>query len=140
VDVDYFSFQALLSAQFFCVGKKEVIPDSCKLTQSTSGENKIEFTTDKMLQSTQLSALNMIEQVVLKTKNSDYQLQTDYKDYTVVNGINYPQKIALQASNQKMKASCDFSILRVEFNTDIKLTPTNPDRYSRSDIDQLLKK
>ena len=136
VDVDFYSFQSLLSAQFFCIGKKAVNPDNCKLT----GPNKIEFSSDKMLQNTEISPLNLIQQVILKAKNSDYQLQTDYTDYTIVNGINFPQKIALQATNQKTKATCDFSILRVEFNTDIKLTPTNPDRYSRGDIDQLLKK
>jgi len=140
VDVDFYSFQALLSAQFFCVGKKEVVPDSCKLITSASGQNKIEFNSEKMLQNTEISALNRIQQVVLKAKNSDYQLQTDYSDYTVVNGINFPQKIALLATNQKTKATCDFSILRIEFNTDIKLSPTNPDRYSRGDINQLLKK
>jgi len=140
VDVDFYSFQSLLSAQFFCVGKKNVNPDSCKLSQTTAGVNKIDYITAKMMQSTQLSSQNMIDQVVLKAKNSDYQLQTDYSNYTVSNGVNYPQKVALQATNQKTKASCDFSILRVEFNTDIKLSPTNPDRYSRSDIDQLLKK
>ena len=140
VDVDYYSFQALLSARFFCVGKREVVLDSCKLIQTTTGENKIEYTSARMHQSTQLSPLNVIQQVVIKAKNSDYQLQTDYKDYTMVSGINYPQKITLLASDQKTKASCDFSILRIEFNTDVKLIPTNPDRYSLSDIDQLLKK
>jgi len=140
VDVDYYSLQALLSAQFFCVGKKEAIPDSCKLNTLTSGATNIEFSSEKMLQHTEVSPLNFIQKVVLKAKNTDYQLQTDYLDYTVVNGVNFPQKIALQATNQKTKATCDFSILRVEFNTDIKLTPTNPDRYSRGDIDQLLKK
>jgi len=140
VDVDYYSLQALLSARFFCVGKKEVIPDSCKLITLTSGVNSIEFNSEKMLQNTEVSSINMLQKVVLKAKNSDYQLQTDYSDYTVVNGVNFPQKIGLQATNQKNKATCDFSILRVEFNTDIKLSKTNPDRYSRGDIDQLLKK
>jgi hypothetical protein len=140
VDVDYYSIQALLSAQFFCVGKKEAIPDSCKLNNLISGVNNIEFNSEKMLQNTEISPLNLIQKVVLKAKNSDYQLQTDYLDYTMVNGVNFPQKIALQATNQKTKASCDFSILRVEFNSDIKLIPTNSDRYSRGDIDQLLKK
>jgi len=46
----------------------------------------------------------------------------------------------LQASSQKSKASCDFSILRVEFNSDLKLTGTNHDRYTLGNIDQLLKK
>jgi hypothetical protein len=136
VDVDFYSFQSLLTAQFFCIGKKVVKADSCKLIS----QNKIEFSSEKMLQNTEISPLNLIQQVVLKAKNSDYQLQTDYTDYTLVNGVNFPQKIALQATNQKTKATCDFSILRVEFNTNIKLSPTNPDRYTLGDIDQLLKK
>ena len=140
VDVDFYSFQSLLSAQLFCIGKKEIMPDSCKLIKLPTGENKIEFNSEKMIQNTELSPLNMIQKVVLKAKNSDYQLQTNYSDYTVVDGINFPQKIALLATNQKTKATCDFSILRIEFNTDIKLSPTSPDRYTRSDIEQLLKK
>lgn len=140
VDVDFYSFQALLSARLFCIGKKEINPDNCKLTALGSGQNSIEYSTEKILQNTQISALNVIQQVVLKAKNSDYQLQTDYSDYTVVNGVNFPQKISLQATSQKSKATCDFSILRVEFNTNIKLSPTNPDRYTLGDIDQLLKK
>lgn len=140
VDVDFYSFQSLLFGRFFCVGKKEVVPDSCRLIAMTEGQNKIEYNSEKMIQNTLVSPLNVIQQVVLKAKNSDYELQTDYSGYTVLNNINYPQKIALQATGQKTKVTCDFSILRVEFNTDIKLTPTNPDRYSLGDIDQLLKK
>lgn len=140
VDVDFYSFQSLLFGRFFCIGKKEVIPDSCRLITLSTGLNKIEYTSERMLQNTLVSPLNVIQQVVLKAKNSDYELQTDYSGYTTSNGVNYPQKIALQATGQKTKVTCDFSILRVEFNADIKLTPTNPDRYSLGDIDQLLKK
>lgn len=140
VDVDFFSFQSLLFGRFFCVGKKEVLPDSCRLTTLAAGLNKIEYNSENMLQNTLVSPLNVIQQVILKAKNSDYELQTDYSDYTAVNGINFPQKIALQATGQKTKVTCDFSILRVEFNTNFKLTPTNPDRYTLGDIDQLLKK
>jgi len=140
VDVDFYSFQALLSAQLFCIGKKVLVVDSCKLSTLASGQAKIEYNSAKMIQNTEISNNNQIQKVILKAKNSDYQLQTDYSDYTMVDGINFPQKIALLASNQKSKATCDFSILRVEFNTDIKLSPTNPDRYSLGDIDQLLKK
>ena len=93
-----------------------------------------------MLQNTEISSQYQIQKVVLKAKNSDYQLQTDYSEYTLINGVNFPQKITLLATDQKSKATCDFSILRVEFNTDIKLSPTNPDRYTLGNIDQLLKK
>jgi len=140
VDVDFNSFQALLSAQLFCIGKKEMLTDSCKLTTLASGVNTIEFNSVNMHQNTEISSLNQIQRVVLKAKNSDYLLQTDYTEYSLINGVNFPQKITLLATDQKSKATCDFSILRVEFNTDIKLSPTNPDRYSLGDIDQLLKK
>jgi len=140
VDVDFNSFQSLLFAQLFNVGKKEVIPDSCRLTTLPTAQNKIDYNSGNMLQSTLLSPLNVIQQVILKAKNSDYQLQTDYTDYTAVNGVNFPQKIAIQASSKNSKATCDFSILRIEFNSNFKLMPTNPDRYTLGDIDQLLKK
>ena len=140
VEVDFYSFQALLSAQLFCIGKKEISADSCRLTPLSAGQANIEYTSAKMVQNTEISTTNQIQKVVLKAKNSDYQLETNYSDYTLVNGINFPQKIGLLATNQKSKATCDFSILRVEFNTDVKLSPTNPDRYTRGDIDQLLKK
>jgi hypothetical protein len=140
VDVDFYSFQSLLSARLFCVGKKEVVADDCKLVALSTGQSQIDYNAGNILQNTLISPLNMIQQVILKAKNSDYQLQTDYQDYTVVNGVSFPQKIAIQATSEKSKATCDFSILRVEFNTNIKLLPTNPDRYALGDIDQLLKK
>jgi len=140
VDVDFNSFQALLTAQLFCIGKKEMLTDSCRLITLATGVNKIEFTSGNMLQNTEISSQYQIQKVVLKAKNSDYQLQTDYSEYTLINGVNFPQKITLLATDQKSKATCDFSILRVEFNTDIKLSPTNPDRYTLGNIDQLLKK
>ena len=140
VNVDFYSFQALLSSQLFCIGKKAVIADNCQLTELPTGQHKIEFANGNILQTTEISPVNLVQQVVLKVKDTDYQLQTDYSDYTIVSGISFPQKISLQASNKKTKATCEFSILRVEFNTDIKLSMTNPDRYTRSDIEQLLKK
>lgn len=140
VKVDFYSLQSLLTAQFFCIGKKEIQVDSCKLIPMAGGQNKIEYENNNMLQSTTLMPLYFIQQVILKAKNSTYQLETTYADFTVVTGINFPQNILLQATNENTKATCDFSILRVEFNTDLKFSPTNPDRYTRGDIDQLLKK
>jgi len=140
VNVNFYSLQSLLAAQFFCIGKREVQLDSCKLESLSAGQNKIEYVNNNMMQSTVFSPLYIIQQVILRAKNSDYQLETNYADYTMVNGVNFPQSIALQATNQQTKASCEFSILRVEFNTDLRLSPTNPDRFTKGDIDQLLKK
>jgi hypothetical protein len=140
VDVDFFSLQSLLTARFFCIGSNQILTDSCKLNALSGGLNKIDFENKNMLQSTEISELNLLNQVVIKAKNSDYQLQTSYSDYTQANGVNFPQKIIFQAGNQKVKASIDFSILKVEFNTLIKFQPMSTDRYIQGDIDQILKK
>lgn len=140
VNVDYHSLQSLLSAQLFCVGKQHIQTDSCKLVALPNGENKLTYESANLLQTTQLSALDLIQQVVLKAKNNDYQLQTTYSDYINTSGINFPQKIVLVANGQKAKVDCTFSILSVEFNTNLKFTAASTDRYTRGDIDQLLKK
>jgi len=139
VDVDFYSIQSLLSGQFFCIGKKTIQTDSCKL-QTQNGKNSIEFGSSNMVQTTNLSATNTIEQVLLKKRNSHYQLLTNFSDYAVVSGINFPQKIDMTASGENTKAACNFSILKVEFNTDIKLQGISSDRFTRSNIDDLLKK
>ena len=140
VNVDYNSLQSLFSAKLFCVGKKQVQADSCKLEALSNGENKLTYESGNLVQSTQLSAANLIQQVILKAKNSDYQLQTTYSDYTNTSGINFPQNIAIVANGQKAKVNCTFSILSVEFNTDLKFAATSTDRYTRGELDQLLKK
>ena len=93
-----------------------------------------------MKQTTQLSVQNLIQQVLIKTINTDYQLQTTYSEYLLQNGVNFPQKIALQVGNQKTKATCNFSILRIQFNTDLKFIPTPTGRLTPGNLDDLLKK
>lgn len=139
VNVNFYSLQSLLTAQLFCIGKKEIQLDDCKLTTLPTG-NKIEYQNNNILQTTETSALNTILKVVLSAKDSNYQLQTEYSNFGMLNGVNFPQTILLQATSEKKKASCEFSILRAEFNTELKFTGTNPDRFTKGDIDQLLKK
>jgi len=140
VNVDFYSIQSLLTAQLFCIGKKEIATENCKLETLPTVGYKIDFENNNMKQTTELSVENVIQNVLLKTINSDYQMQTVYSDYLLQNGVNFPQKIALQVVNQKTQATCDFSILRVEFNTDLKFMPTSADRFTPGNLDQLLKK
>jgi len=140
VNVDFYSIQSLLTAQLFCIGEKEIVVANCKLETLPAAGYKIDFENNNMKQTTELSAQNVIQSVLLKTANTDYQMQTTYSDYLLQNGVNFPQKIALQVGNQNTKATCDFSILRVEFNSDLKFIPTNADRFTPGNLDQLLKK
>jgi hypothetical protein len=140
VDADYYSLQSLFAAQLFCVGKREATADSCKLVNVSDTQKNIEYGTENMQQITQISALNVIQQVVLKARHSNYQMQTTYSDYQTANGVNFPQKINLVANSENTNASCEFSILKAEFNTDVKFQSTATDRYTRGDIEQILKK
>ncbi len=140
VEVSFNSLQALIFNQFFCVGKKDVLPDSCKLISLSAGRNEINFETESMQQKSIVLADNTIQQVILKAKNSSFQLQTNYEDYTFKNGVSYPQKISITASNHNSTATCIFSVKKVEFETNIKFIPSTHDRYSKGDIEQLIKK
>ncbi len=136
VDVDFYCLQALLFGQFFCIGQKEIQVDSCRI----NGSNKIEYQNKDMLQSTEINADNSLKQVLLKAHKGSYQLQTDYEDYTKQDSVNFPQKIIFKASDQKTKGSSDFSILRVVFNTELSFKSTNPAKFSKGNIEQLLNK
>jgi hypothetical protein len=140
VNVDYYSLQSLFTAQLFCVGKRDIQADSCKLVAVDNIGKTLNYETGNIVQSTQLSLQNVIQSVQLKAKNSDYQLNTSYGNYTNTNGISFPQNISLSANSEKSKMTCNFSILSAEFNTNLKFIATSTDRYTRGDIDQLLKK
>lgn len=140
VKVDYHSLQSLITAQLFCVGNKNIQADSCKLVATDNIAKTLNYETGNIVQSTTLSLQNVIQSVLLKTKNSSYQLNTQYVNYKDINGISFPQEIRLAANNDKTKVSCNFSILSVEFNTYFKLIPTSTEKYTRGDIDQLIKK
>ena len=136
VNVDFNSLQALLFGQFFCIGSNNIVADSCTLSE----QNKIEYQHANMMQTTEIAVDNTIKQVSLKAKNSTYQLQTNYENYTKQDSVSFPQKIVFMAFNEKTKASCNFEILRVQFNSVLKFTPTSTARFTKGDIEQLLNK
>jgi len=140
VDVDFYSIQSLITAQFFCIGKKEIQADSCKLVAIDNLGKTLNFENGNIMQSTQLSLQNVITSVQLTVKNKNYELNTTYKNYTNTNGVSFPQNILVSANGNNSKISCNFSILKADFNTDIKMQGTSPDRFARANIDDLLKK
>ncbi len=132
--VDFHSLQALLLGRFFCVGSSGIQSDSCKLT----GTNTIEFQNHGLLQSTLVAPDFSITQVLLQS--AKYQLLTRYDSYTNQDNVFFPQKISLAANNEKSKVNVDFEILKVAFNVPIIFQTTNPDRFSKGDINQIFKK
>lgn len=140
VDVDFYSLQSLLTAQFFCVGKPVPSSDGCSLNDSGQGTSEILFHGPKLEQTTRISAQKLITAVLLKAAEKNYTMETTYADYGVVNGVNFPKEISILAGNDQTKISCKISILKVEFNTPLKFQPLATEKYSRGDINHMLKK
>lgn len=140
VNVDFYSLQSLISAQLFCIGKKNFIADSCTLLNLEDGKYSIGYQSDNILQSSQILANNTIQEVLLKEKNNNYQMQTNYTDFAIINEVNFPQKISMLITNQKSKVTCNFSFQKVEFNNKLKLIPSSKTHYALGSVDQLLKK
>jgi len=140
VQVDYFSLQSLISSQLFCIGKRDMVTDSCTFSNLNDGKCSIDYKSKNIFQSSQILSDNTIQQVILKGKNNNYQMQTNYADFAVVNAVNFPQKISMLITNPKSKVSCDFSLQKFEFNNRVKFSPSSKAQYSRGDVNELLKK
>lgn len=140
VNVDFYSLQSLISGQLFCIGKKDFNADSCTLSDLAEGKYSIGYQSESILQSSQILSNNTIHEVLLKEKNNNYLLQTNYTDFAIINAVNFPQKISMLITNQKSKVTCDFSFQKVEFNNKLKFTPSSKVHYALGNIDQLLKK
>ncbi len=138
--VDFYSLQSLIFGQLFCIGEKELDINKLSLSQNNTGQKRLSFENGDMQQYTDVTNDFNLQQVLLKSKSNDYELKTNYSNYVVENGVSFPGKISLNATNQKHTVACDFSILRVEFNGPFKFQATNANRYSKGDIEQLLKK
>lgn len=138
--VDFYSLQSLIFGQLFCIGEKELDINKLTLSQNNDGQKRLSFENGDMLQYTDVTNDFNLHQVLLKSKSNDYELKTNYSNYVIENGVSFPGKISLNANNQKHTVACDFSILRVEFNGPLKFQATNPTRYSKGNIEQLLKK
>ena len=136
MNLNYSNLQALLLCQFFCIGSSTLKSDSCKLLNPQT----LIFENGNLTQSTEVGTTFNINKVVLKDNTNGYELATNYSEYKIINTTYFPQKIALNAISEKTKASCNLSILKVEFNTEVNFTAANPDRYTISSIEQLLKK
>lgn len=140
VNVDFYSLQSLLTAQFFCAGQAVPSTEGCSLNDSGQGTSEILYHNDKLEQTTRISAQKMISAVLLKAAEKNYTMETTYSDYAAVSGVNFPKEISILAGNDQTKISCKISILKAEFNTPLKFQPLATDKYTRGDINHMLKK
>lgn len=139
VELNYHSLESLICNQFFVVGQEE-IPLSKLSMGEVDGKQIINYKGGNMSQSVSINDLFGIEKVRIASQNSQYDLVTTYADFALLEGVNFPQKIQINVSNNKNKMMCDFGINKVNFNTTVSLQSLDKSRYQKSNIEQLMKK
>ncbi|NDV46482.1 DUF4292 domain-containing protein [Paludibacter sp. 221] len=140
IDADFYSLQSLFSARLFSIGKREVNIKDLKYTPLEDGKNQISFESAQVNQETFLTNTHVIENVLLKDKKQDNTLVTNYNEYVETKGINYPRNIVISLLNKEVSVfSLDMKLQKVVFDSELKLSLSNMERYTRGTLDQLMK-
>ncbi len=143
VAVTFDDIQSLISNQLFLVDKKSYLAEdfvwknndpSSMILVSKRVKTEQETIIDSML-------LNRIAQIIVKSAEYNSILTINYADFQEKNTILFPHKIALKAEqNGIKKAQFDFDIEKIKFNEPLSLKSINLAKYTRGDINSLLKK
>lgn len=140
IDVDFKAFQSLLSARLFSIGQKEVDAKKLNFIPLESDKNSLLFESRSVKQSTTTNNKHIIEQVSMNDGGKAHTLLTTYSDYSETRGVNFPRNIAFELfSGKDLEMSLSMKIQKVTFNSDLKLSVSNPERYTRSTLDKLIK-
>lgn len=140
VAIDFDNLQAMFSNQYFNIGKDVIQFENTSFKKNESSEFQIDYTSDKMLQSTIINDLNRIVKIDFSSKLNNYKMQTLYTDFTQMDSQIFPQKINLLATSGKKDFKCDFNISKVVFNNNLTFTNQDKSRFTRGDINQFFNK
>lgn len=139
VQLDYHSLESLLSNRLFVLGHKEIPLSKLRIGQ-TDGKQTLSYKSGDQIEVTTINNLYGIESVKIGSQNSKYKFIASYEDFALLDGLNFPQKIKINANNSQNYLRCDFSINRVAFNTNLSLQALDKSGYQKTDINKLLKK
>ena len=139
VTLNFFDLQAAVTNQLFCIGQNKGIDDITAYPTNGSGQ-EIRYETRQLLQKTVIDKEYQIRKLEIKAKNDDVNFQIMYENFQKIRGVNYPQKLVMQIVKDEMPITCEFDVLKVAFEEEMRLTPTNVSRYTRGAIQDLINK
>jgi hypothetical protein len=100
----------------------------------------INYKGNVMQQLTYSNELNRITKQNIVAKKSNYGLNALYDTFEPAGEIVFPRKINISVSGNRRTFNADFTINRVTFNENVQLQPIDRSRFTKTSIDQLLKK
>ncbi|MDD3079396.1 MAG: DUF4292 domain-containing protein [Paludibacter sp.] len=138
--VSFYDLQSLLTDHFFCLGLKEPDSEACKTKNISDQKRNITFEKENIIQNSTVNGNYRIEAVEFGSKTNKYKMKVLYKDIAMFDSIAFPQQISLSTDNDTQYLNCDFNISKANFNKPVKFTKLDESRFTREDIQKILKK
>lgn len=132
--MNFKNFQALISNRYFSM-LSDSVANNCTVS---SGNIVCENQTLK--QETFVNQKYRIEHVALQYPAKNRILETLYSEFTLADGILFPAKINLEASQPGSKIKVTFNCTKLNFSTSPVFNASSVSQYVKSDIKQLLSK
>ena len=139
VTLNFFDLQAAVTNQLFCIGQNKEI-DNITVYPANESKQEIRYETQQLTQKTVIDKEYQIRKLEIKAKNDNVGFQIMYENFQAIRGINSPQKLVMEIINGNIPIRCGFDVSRIAFNEEIRLTPTNVERYTRGSIQDLKNK
>lgn len=138
--VNYDAIQSLLSNRLFVSGKKGFLPDDFRWKDKNTN-NRLYVQAETMNQEVVIDlALARIAEMILKTNDYKYSMNTTYSNFKDYSGIIFPEKIFIDGMEGETKASFHFTMEDLKFDVPFSMEPTNLTRYTRGDINAFFSK
>lgn len=137
--VDFPTLQSLFSARYFSAGAGSFDLSKAKYTPLESGKSTIETTKGPLNQYMVVNAGNYIEEVSWSDDGGLFQLTTTYKDYVPNRGVVFPRNIVVELfSGDNPMGSLDIKMQKITFNSELRLSLSDPERYKKGVIGNLM--
>jgi hypothetical protein len=136
--VSFFDLQSLLTDRYFCLSTQ---PDkSCKLQSVSTEVINFGFENELLKQQMEILPDFKIKKVLLKDKTHNFELESDYDNFDVSDGVIFPRKITIVSKGLKSNNTSSVTIEKVKFNQPVQFPPTDIRRFKKGSFDQLFKK
>ncbi|MBP6611672.1 MAG: DUF4292 domain-containing protein [Paludibacter sp.] len=140
VSVSFNDLQSILSNRFFTVGSSEPNLQACKLAATEKNLAAIDYQAGILQQKTLINASNRIAELQVKSTTSDYAMTVLYADFRQLDKLLFPQQIGLNAKVGRRIVNVDFKISKAVFDTPLNFSSIDRSKFSKGDINQLIKK
>lgn len=140
VIVNFEGVQSLISNRMFVPGKTVIQADDF-IWKDGKSKNVLELYNYNINEevTAELSLVRIIE-VMLGAKENENVMTAKYADFKNFDGVLFPEKIMLDASNSRSKAVFHFTMEEISFDKPFNMQPINLERYNQGDIRSFFRK